>query len=298
MPELPEVEVLARHLAPRLKDKVILDVEIRRARVLRPTPPKQLRKTLRGASFAGLTRRGKYLVFTLRAAGGRKMLDLLGHLGMTGRMYLQPSAAPLPKHAALVLRLGQESFIFEDSRYFGRLTLDASVISALGPEPLGDGFTSDYLANALKRSAQAVKVKLLDQSIVAGVGNIYASEALFRAGIPPRLASRWLRRRQVEQLWRSVREVLARAIRLGSTLGLDWAGAGNNDGIFYYGRDASGQEFSEERLQVYDRAGKPCYRCQAPIKRIVQGGRSTFYCPHCQRNGDAKTSVDGSGVDL
>lgn len=284
MPELPEVEVLVRHLAPRVKNRVIRDVEVRKARVLRPTSLKQFRKRLRGVSFIGVTRRGKHLVFTLRAGGKSGTFTMLGHLGMTGRMYLQPSAAQLPRHAAVVLRLGEESFIFEDTRYFGRLTLDTSVLESLGPEPLGDGFTPDYFARALKRSAQAIKVKLLDQSLVAGVGNIYASEALFRAAISPRLDARRLRRRQVERLWRGVREVLERAIRLGSTLRLNWAGTPGNDGLFYYGSDASTREFREERLRVYDRAGRPCYRCRTPIKRIVQAARSTFYCPYCQRN--------------
>jgi formamidopyrimidine-DNA glycosylase len=284
MPELPEVEVLARHLAPLLKDKGIRAVTVRRARVLRPTSPKHFRETLRGARFVGLSRRGKYLLFTLRSARRAQTISLLGHLGMTGRMYLQPAAATLPAHAAVVFRLGVTNFVFEDIRCFGRLTLDTSAIGALGPEPMGNGFTPDYFARALKRSAQAIKVKLLDQSLVAGVGNIYASEALFRAGLSPRLAARRLQRRQVERLWRGVREVLARAIQFGSTLGLDWAGATNNDRLFYYGTDASAQEFTEERLRVYDRAGKPCYRCQTPIKRIVQAGRSTYYCPRCQRN--------------
>jgi len=284
MPELPEVEVLVRHLAPRVRNRVIRNVEVRKGRVLRPTSLKQFRDRSRGATFIGLTRRGKHLLFTLRAGGESGTYTMLGHLGMTGRMYLQSAAAPLPRHAAVVLRLGEESFIFEDTRYFGRLTLDTSVLESLGPEPLGGGFTPDYFACALKRSAQAIKVKLLDQSLVAGVGNIYASEALFRAGISPRLAARRLRHRQVEQLWRGVREVLARAIQLGSTLRLAWAGTPNNDRLFYYGSDASTGEFCEERLKVYDRAGKPCYRCQTPIKRIVQAARSTFYCPRCQTN--------------
>ena len=284
MPELPEVEVLARHLATRVKNRVIRDVEVRRARVLRPTSPQQFRKRLRGASIIELTRRGKHLVFTLCAGGENGTFAMLGHLGMTGRMFLQPSAAALPRHAAVVLCFGEESFIFEDIRYFGRLTLDTSAIESLGPEPLGSGFTPEYFARALKRSAQAIKVKLLDQSLLAGVGNIYASEALFRAAISPRLAARRLRRRQVVRLWRGVREVLGGAIRLGSTLGLDWAGTLNNDGLFYYGSAAATRESREERFQVYDRADKPCYRCREPIKRIVQGARSTFYCPRCQRN--------------
>jgi formamidopyrimidine-DNA glycosylase len=284
MPELPEVEVLVRHLGPLLKDKIILAVAVRRTRVLRPTSPKHFRATLRGARFVGLTRRGKYLLFTLRMAWKRPTISLLGHLGMTGRMYLQPAAASVPRHAAVVFRLGVTNFIFEDFRCFGRLTLDTTALSELGPEPLGDGFTPDYFARVLKRSAQAIKVKLLDQSLVVGVGNIYVSEALFRAGLPPRLAARRLQRHQVERLRSAIREVLADAIRLGSRLRLDWRGPTGKDGLFYYGTDASAQEFVEERLQVYDRAGKPCFRCQTPIKRIVQGARSTFYCPRCQRN--------------
>src|SRR5437867_11138007 len=171
MPELPEVEVLARHLAPLLKGKVIHDVVVRRARVLRPTSETEFQTKLDGARFINLTRRGKYLLFTLRAAEERGTFELLGHLGMTGRMYLQPSAAPLPRHAAVVFGLGRTSFIFEDFRYFGRLTLDMSPIETLGPEPLNGEFTPEYFAVSLKRSRQPLKVKLLDQALVAGVGN-------------------------------------------------------------------------------------------------------------------------------
>ena len=109
---------------------------------------------------------------------------------MTGRMYLQPASTPMAKHAAVVFSLGEDDLIFEDTRYFGSLRLDTTPLEALGPEPLGEEFTADYFAGALKRSGQPIKVKLLDQSLVAGVGNIYASEALFRAGVSPRLAAR------------------------------------------------------------------------------------------------------------
>src|SRR6266545_3814759 len=141
MPELPEVEVLVRRLASRLKNRMIRGVEVRRARVLRPTRPAELKRALTGARFVDVARRAKYLTFTLRRAGGGGTFLLLGHLGMTGRMFLQPTTAPLPKHTAVALNLGKENFVFEDTRYFGRFTLDTSTQEGLGPEALGDEFT-------------------------------------------------------------------------------------------------------------------------------------------------------------
>src|SRR4029077_2788837 len=125
--------------------------------------------------------------------------------------------------------------------------------------------------------------KLLDQSLVAGVGNIYASEALYRAGISPRIAARRLRTAQVLALWQAIRDVLAEAIECGSTVPLDYAGTGTRDGLFYFGRAAGTPDYYEVRLRVYDRAGKPCQKCGSEVKRLVQAARSTFYCPGCQR---------------
>lgn len=283
MPELPEVEVLVRHLRPLLKNKTIRAVRVRRARVARPTSPRRLSLALRGAKFTNLSRRGKYLVFTLQTPRRIEPLVVIGHLGMTGRMYLAPAGTPLPKHAAVVLNLGEENFVFEDTRYFGRFTLDTKTVDALGPEPLSAEFTADIFADSLKNSKQPIKVKLLDQSLIAGVGNIYASEALFRAGVSPRLAARLLKTNQVKRLWRSVREVLSAAIEGGSTVPLNYAGTGARDGLFYFGRAAGASESYEERLQVYDRAGLPCPTCAGKIQRLVQAARSTFYCPNCQR---------------
>ena len=282
MPELPEVEVLVRRLAPQLKNKTIRRVEVRRARVLRPTRPAELRRALTGARFVDLVRRAKYLAFTLRRPGGGGTFLLIGHLGMTGRMFLQPVNSTLPKHTAVALNLGGENFVFEDTRYFGRFTLDTSTQEGLGPEPLGDEFTIEYFTRALKRSAQAIKVKLLDQSLVAGVGNIYACESLFHAGVSPRLSARKLTRAQSKRLRSALRKTLADAIHFGSTVPLDWLGTGERDGLFYYGR-ADGASDYEERLRAYDRQGQPCPVCQTPIRRIVQAARSTFYCPRCQR---------------
>jgi formamidopyrimidine-DNA glycosylase len=283
VPELPEVEVLKRHLAPLLRGKVVRGVVVRKAKVLRPTTERALRKALVGARFVGLARRGKYLTFTLGRPGRAGEVTVTGHLGMTGRMFLQPKAAPLPKHAVVVLDLGRHVFVYEDPRQFGRFTLDDSAVRELGPEPWDEGFSVEDFAAALRRSAQAIKVKLLDQSLVAGIGNIYASEALFRAGVSPRRAARRVKAAEVARLHAAIREVLAEAIECGSTIPMDFAGGGKRDGLFYYGAVEGNSAFYQERLRVYDRSGKPCVKCAAPIQRLVQAARSTFYCPQCQR---------------
>jgi len=201
---------------------------------------------------------------------------------MTGRMYLLPAGAPLPKHTAIVLDLGAEKFVFEDTRYFGRFTLETRAIERLGPEPLSADFTADLFSKTLKASRQAIKIKLLDQSLVAGIGNIYASEALFHAGISPRVPARKLRNKQVRQLWQAIRQVLTEAIECGSTVSLNHTGAGQRDGFFYFGRESGAGNSYQERLRVYDRWREPCFVCGTAIRRQVQAARSTFYCPHCQ----------------
>jgi len=282
MPELPEVEVLARHLRPLLKGKTIRDIEVRREKVLHPTTPARFKKVLRGAKFLGLRRRGKYLLFELRPQSSREKILLLGHLGMTGRMYLAPKNEPLPKHAAVVMNLGARNFIYEDTRYFGRLTLEVSASEKLGPEPWDEAFTPEYFRQKLKASRQPVKAKLLDQALMAGIGNIYASEALFRAKISPRRAANRISATAAQKLLAAIRDVLREAVDCGSTIPLNFAGR-KTDGLFYFGRAAAAPDYYEERLRVYDRAGKPCGKCGFPIKRIVQATRSTFFCPHCQK---------------
>lgn len=303
MPELPEVEILVRHLAPLLRGRTIRDVSVRRERIVAPGNGHGLARALRGATIQDIRRRGKHLLFELKSAHGP--VTAVGHLGMTGRMYVAPPDFPLPKHAALVFELDRGRFVFEDTRYFGRFVLGGALPPGLGPEPLESAFTPEYFARELKRSGQAIKVKLLDQELVAGVGNIYASEALFRAGISPLLAARKLTRRQVERLWRSIRETLADAIECGSTVPIDFVSG--RDGLFYFGSRAEAPKTEsnssgrwageglveasdarkvhgyEERLRVYDRAGQPCVTCGTPIRRIAQAARSTYFCPHCQR---------------
>ena len=279
MPELPEVEVLVRHLAAVLPGRRIHAVTVRRARSVSPSRPRDLAAALKGAVVTGVSRRAKYLIFNLKQRG--RLFELVGHLGMTGRMYLQSKRFEIPPHAVVAIDLNRDRWVFEDPRGFGRLSLETSRLNSLGPEPLAPDFTVDDLSRGLHGSRQAIKVKLLNQKTVSGIGNIYASESLHRAGISPRQAACSLTRRQVTVLHRSIREVLTEAIALGSTVPLDWAGGGR-DGLFYYGRPPGASDYYEERLAVYDRAGQPCRRCGAPILQIVQAGRSTFFCPYCQ----------------
>jgi formamidopyrimidine-DNA glycosylase len=291
MPELPEVEVLVRHLRPLIANKTIRGVRVRRAKVVAPTPPAQLKRVLRNAKLTGLSRRGKYLLFELRPRGRRPTVRLAVHLGMTGRIHLARRGVPLPKHAAVVVDLGRNNLIFEDTRHFGRFTLDTSMLAKLGPEPLSKEFTAGRLAEALARSTQAIKVRLLDQALLAGVGNIYASEALFRARISPRAAACRLTADQVRRLVRAIRAVLAGAIQFGSTVPLHHGRDRGPDELFYFGRAADTPDHYEERLCVYDRAGWPCRRCGCRIKRIVQAARSTFFCPGCQTRTPRAESV-------
>ena len=285
MPELPEVEVLVRHLQPVLRGREVRGVSVWRPKVVRPDTAHSLAEALIGRRFKQVRRRAKYLLFELGPPTGgqpRASLTVVGHLGMTGRMYVQPRSRPLPKHAAVTLDLGPDVFVFEDTRYFGRFNLNTAVLEPLGPEPLEAGFSLPALATALSRSRQSIKVKLLDQTVVAGVGNIYASEALFRARINPRHSARKLSKPQLIRLRKSLQEVLNEAIQLGSTLPLELEGRGRKNGLFYYGQAEGASEFYEERLQVYDRRDEPCRICRTPIRQFVQAARSTYWCPKCQ----------------
>ncbi len=283
MPELPEVEVLVRQLQRTLPGKTIRKVQVNRAKSLRPTSERDFRLVLTGAKFKMVSRRAKYLLFELKPRSGRDTVKLLGHLGMTGRMFLASKNAPIPKHTPVVLDLGPTKFIYEDFRYFGRLTLDLSALEKLGPEPLTADFTPESFALELKRSRQSIKIKLLDQTLIAGVGNIYASEALYRAHISPKKAANRLNLDQVKRLHAAIREVLAEAIEFGSTVPVNFDNA-KSDGLFYFGKAPGAPEFYEERLRIYDRAGELCPECGTAFRRIVQAARSTFFCPTCQKS--------------
>ena len=275
---MPEVEILARYLRPLLRGKTVHSVNVRRERSTRPTPPRQFEKVLAGARFKDLSRRGKYLQFQLQAKRQAKSMTVLGHLGMTGRMFLTLKKEPLPSHTAVVFDLGSHHFVFEDWRYFGRMSLDMSPLDTLGPEPAD--VSPEAFAESLKKSRQSIKVKLLDQELIAGVGNIYASEALFRARISPKLPANRLTPAQAKTLLHSVRDVLNEAVKFGSTVPLKTM-SGKSDALFYFSNDGEG--FYEKRLRVYDREGKPCLNCGTKIKRITQAARSTYFCPRCQK---------------
>jgi len=283
MPELPEVEILVRHLAPRIEGRTIERAEVLRRKSIRPLDPLKFREFVQGARIRRVTRRAKYLRFELVPAEGAGELVLLGHLGMTGRMYLQDRRRTRAKHVSVVFDLGGEDWVFEDPRQFGGFALGEERLSGLGPEPLEDAFTVEVLSEVLGRSRQAVKIRLMDQSAIAGLGNIYACESLSVARIAPSRVASSLRPQEVGRLHEAIRLVLGEAVRLGLSLPLDPGGDGIRDGLFYFGRATDAREPVSERFRVYDREGEPCLRCATRVRREWMGGRGTFYCPKCQR---------------
>lgn len=271
MPELPEVETIVRGLRTSLPGRTLRAVEVVRPDLIDGEPPEDFAAALAGRTVHGVDRRAKNTVIDL--GGGER---LLVNLGMTGRLLVARADEPPASHLGVRIRLdGGGELRYHDARRFGRLwrmTDEAwrAWDAALGVEPLGDGFTVDHLWDLVRRSRVAVKTWLMDQKRVVGVGNIYASEALFRAGIDPRRAAKRLRRREVARLRDEVRAVLEEAISFRGTTFLDYRDDEGRPGEFV------------SRLRVYDREGEPCVTCGTPVKRIVQASRSTFFCPTCQ----------------
>lgn len=271
MPELPEVETTVRGLARYLDGMRIERVALRRPDMRYPFP-EGLVQALAGARVTGLGRRAKYgLVHTDRGA------TLVFHLGMSGRWRIDP--AELGPHDHLVIETGDHCFALCDPRRFGFVDLvDSTALAqwppfaAMGPEPLGPELTAEHLRAAMRRRRQAVKLLLLDQRIVAGLGNIYVCEALFRAGIDPRKAAGKVTGPALARLVPAIRGVLEQAIGDGGSTLRDYARPDGELGYF------------ASRFEVYDREGEACRRCDAgTIRRIVQGGRSTWFCPKCQK---------------
>lgn len=272
MPELPEVETVVRTLRPRLVGTTIAAVDLRRTDIVR-SGETDLPRRLRSRTVTDITRRGKKILITLDTGAA-----VCIHLGMTGRLTMDRRDAQLPPHTHMVWRLRdaagkllEEQLRFRDPRRFGGvwcLSCRADAEENLGPEPLLT--RPRQLAEKLARTKRAIKVALLDQRLIAGLGNIYVDEALHVAKIHPLTLTCDLKADQVAALTRAIKQVLRRAIRhRGSTL-RDYVDADGNAGGF-------------QRLhRVYDRAGEPCARCNAPIERIVLGGRSTHFCPNCQ----------------
>ncbi|MDQ3555567.1 MAG: bifunctional DNA-formamidopyrimidine glycosylase/DNA-(apurinic or apyrimidinic site) lyase [Gemmatimonadota bacterium] len=271
MPELPEVETIVRDLARLAVGATIREVEVIRPDVVEGEDAASFATVLRGCTIDGVSRRAKNIVLALGE------VRLVVNLGMTGRLLVAGVGEPEPSHVAVRMPLHDgRTLLYHDVRRFGRLRRFSESgwvarASEMGPEPLDPEWTPERLLDGAGRSRVAVKSWLMDQRRVVGVGNIYASEALFRAGIDPRRPAQSLVPDEAAGLHAAIRDVLREAIEFRGTTLLDY-------------RDAAGERGGfAERLQVYGRVGEPCRRCAAPLVRIVQGGRSTFLCGNCQR---------------
>jgi formamidopyrimidine-DNA glycosylase len=270
MPELPEVETTVRGLVPVLQGRRLVSVETRRSDLRRAFPP-DLRQRLTGATVTGLSRRAKYgLIATDRGD------TLVFHLGMSGRWRIDPAELGAHDHVLLGTDSGRRLSL-NDPRRFGSLDLVATAaleqtapFAAMGPEPLGDEFTAAYLSAALDGRSAPIKALLLDQRIVAGLGNIYVCEALHMAAIAPSRAAGRISRPRLERLVEAIRTVLLAAIEAGGSSLRDYARPSGELGYF------------SRQWRVYGREGEAC-RCGSAIRRRSDSGRSTFYCPRCQR---------------
>jgi formamidopyrimidine-DNA glycosylase len=287
MPELPEVETVRRGLLPAMEGARITHADIRRPDLRWPFPP-DMGARLTGARVLALRRRSKYILADLDTGE-----SLIIHLGMSGRMVisgLQAAHVPgvfhhhhpaLEKHDHVVLDLENGARVtFNDPRRFGAMDLWPTaelgrhkLLAAIGPEPLGNDLNAPYLVAAFQGKRSPVKAALLDQSVLAGLGNIYVCEALHRAGISPTRAAGQISAARVEKLVQAIRETLDQAIDAGGSSLRDYRQADGSLGYF------------QHSFRAYDRAGQPCVTpdCTGEITRIVQSGRSSYYCPRCQR---------------
>lgn len=271
MPELPEVETTRRGILQFVRQRTIRSVVVREPR-LRWRIPAELSVLAAGQQVQEIRRRGKYLLFDLERG------TLILHLGMSGSLRVLPAdTVPLPHdHVDIVLDSGL-CLRFNDPRRFGSLLwtvedpLMHRLLRTLAPEPLSEEFNVAYLERAASKRSVAIKQLIMNSQVVVGVGNIYASEALFRAGIRPRRAAGRLQREELGALVKSIRTVLRAAIRSGGTTLRDYV---NPEGMPGYFR---------QKLYVYERNGQPCRKCSTPIRHFVQGQRSTYFCPQCQR---------------
>lgn len=274
MPELPEVEHVVRALRPVVTGRRILAAELNLKRTAPELSRAAFGRQLKNTRITGVGRRGKYILFELESGS-----VLTTHLRMTGKFVSLTTDETLPPYAHVVFYLDDERrLVFCDMRQFGRMRLIRDTrrlpkeLSTLAPEPLSADFTEEYFLETLSRSRRSLKQLLLDQTRVLGLGNIYAVEALFLAGINPLKPANKLSKPRARKLFHAIRQVLQEAIDAGSTLRINLAD-GNGS---YFGT-------TERFWRVYEREGEPCVNCGTRIKRVVHGGRSTYYCPRCQR---------------
>lgn len=270
MPELPEVEVIRRGLAPRLVGRRFLTVTVGDKRLRQASSPKHLAKWLPGRRLEGLTRRGKFLVFRLE--GG---VTLLIHLGMTGRLLMGVPPNHEPHLHVFFTLEGDITLAFQDVRRFGQVLVfppDTPLVplEQVGREPFSRRVTPEWLAKVAQGRTRPLKNFLLDGRILAGIGNIYACEIMFAAGLHPATPAGALKRDDWLRVLKETRRILKRAIRQGGTTVNDYLNSHGETGLF------------QVELMVYGREGEPCHRCGKTIKRLVQAGRSSFFCPRCQ----------------
>ncbi|MBC7709989.1 MAG: bifunctional DNA-formamidopyrimidine glycosylase/DNA-(apurinic or apyrimidinic site) lyase [Rhizobacter sp.] len=282
MPELPEVETVRRGLESRLIDATVADVVVRDRR-LRWAVAADFEAKLRGQRIVAIERRSKYLLFRLTKGNGTEKSTLLAHLGMTGSFVVHAADSPLAikthDHVDVVLTGRRESLVlrYNDPRRFGSMHhfagLDAAqpLLAHLGPEPLTDQLTGEYLYQHTRRRSVAIKQALMDNTLVVGVGNIYANESLFRAGIHPDRAANQVSLARYKRLVLEVKTVLTEAIAAGGSTLRDFVNTAGQPGYF------------QLDYFVYGRDGQPCKVCATPLKLMRHGGRATVFCSSCQR---------------
>lgn len=271
MPELPEVETTLRGLSPHLRGQRITRAVIRNGQLRWPIPG-TLPALLQGQTIHTLRRRAKYLL--LQCDSGTLIL----HLGMSGSLRVLPASTPPEKHDHFDLELENGKVMrLRDPRRFGAVlwhegdVAQHPLLAGLGPEPLEEAFDGEHLYQATRKRSAAIKLVIMDSHVVVGVGNIYANEALFRAGIRPQLAAGKLSRPRCTALVQHIRATLTESIAQGGSTLRDFVQSDGQPGYF------------QQHYWVYGRAGEPCRRCGTPIRQIKQGQRSTFYCPQCQK---------------
>jgi formamidopyrimidine-DNA glycosylase len=272
MPELPEVETVRRTLAPAVGAKIAGVWDSGMGLHMHRKPPRKKLQALVGATLTAMRRHGKYLLLDTDTP-----YTLLIHLGMTGRVLISPVSLPRPKHTHVVLELGKRELRFIDARRFGQVDVVERAnerahpgLALLGPDPLVHGIDPVAFAAAAKRKKTTLKALVLDQSVLAGVGNIYASEALWKAKLRPTTRAHKLSAAAAARLAKAIDEVLHHALTNGGTTLSDFVAADGAEGN------------NADYLWVYGREGEPCPRCKTPIRRTVLQGRATYDCPTCQ----------------
>lgn len=269
MPELPEVETIRRDLIRDVKGKKVKDVEVLNSKVIKEPSPSEFKRRIKGSSFRDFLRRAKVLAIKLSSGD-----YLVVHLRMTGQLVY---SADKEKKARVIFDLSNGKYLsFNDQRLFAELRLvrdwqKLKFVKGLGPEPLEKSFTAGKFGDMLKNKKTKIKPLLMDQTFIAGIGNLYAQEALFQAGILPGRAANKLNDAEVKKLYTAIQKVLHDAIRYH----------GSSVDEYVNGRGEKGEYHL--RLKVYGREGKPCSRCKSKIKKVSMGGRGTCFCPKCQK---------------